>query len=573
MNNLKNRLVDVLIVGAGPAGLMMACQLAIHKVSFRIIDKKEQPSSFSGALIVHARSMEIFNQMGIAEKILQEALIANNLRMVFNGKETARISLDNIGRGLTKFPNLYLVEQSKTEQILIDFIAAKECYVERRTELISFEQDAASVTAVLKSPEGKEETLKTNYLIAADGGNSMVRQQLRINYVGKKHPVSLYIIDCKADLDLPSDEICFSFSDASTSGFFPMKYGRKRIDGIIPKELEGKPEITFNDIEKTFAKKLRMSVKLFNPDWFSVSYSYQRYAESFRQNSCFLVGDAAHTYTPVGAQGMNTGMQDAYNLAWKLAFVIQQKAKIVLLDTYSAERKNIAKKTVRSTGRFYNLVTSRNFFIRAFRLKCLPYLMKWILPLIEKQKHARQFSFKTISEIGIHYRKSPLSQHVQTGNFPSHAPRTGERLPYLVFNKNGKEINIQEKIKETNFTLLVFTKETNASKITALAEKYKNTISVETILYTSETKVLFEHFGIKDAGFYLIRPDLYIAYRSPELKFTYLNKYLEQWLLSPSSDSQHLSPVFQLLQTHPCSQQFNAPPLPNPQAITQRGFF
>lgn len=523
--------IEVLIVGAGPSGLMMACQLAIRGIHFRIIDIKEHPSTYSGALIVHARSVEIFNQMGISEKVVHESIIANDLSIVFNGKKKVQISLKDIGQGLTKFPNLYLIEQSKTEQLLIDFMSAQGCSIERKTELKSFTQDESGVTSILKLPDGKEETIKTNYLIAADGGHSIVREQLKIHFVGKVHPVSLFIIDCKAALDLPPDEMCFSFSDASTSGFFPMKEDRKRIDGVIPKELEGKKHITFEDIEKHFAERLRMKIRLYKPEWFSVAPSQQGYALSYQQNRCFLVGDAAHTFTPVGAQGMNTGLQDAYNLIWKLAFVIQGKAKSTLLNTYSAERQNIAKKLVRSTGSIYNLVSSQNIFTKSFRLQVLPHLMKWILPFIAKQKFFREFCFNAISQLGINYRESPLSLNASFGNFPGNAPQPGDRLPFLVFNENDKEINIQEKINGTGFTLLIFTKNSSSLEIESSTEKCKNVLSYKTIPFTTKTKFLFEHFGIKNSGCYLIRPDMYIAYRSDTLNTRHLNNYLKQFLM------------------------------------------
>jgi 2-polyprenyl-6-methoxyphenol hydroxylase-like FAD-dependent oxidoreductase len=512
---------------------MMACQLAKHQVSFRIVDKKEYPSAYSGALIVHARSVEIFDQMGIANKVMQEAIIANNVRIVFNGKETAHISLLNIGQGLTKFPNLYLMEQSKTEALLIDYISKRNCVVERKTELISFTQDETGVTSVLKLPDGKEETIKTQYLIAADGGESTIRKQLNIPVTRKKHPVSLFIIDCKTEFDLAADEICFSFSNRSTSGFFPMKEGRKRIDGLIPKELAGKNKITFEDIEKTFAERLRMKIRLYNPEWFSVSHPNQQYALSYQENRCFLLGDAAHTFTPVGAQGMNTGLQDAYNLAWKLGFVIQQKVKDTLLKSYSDERKIIAKKTARFTGRIYCLVTSRNIFPKTIRMHLLPYLIKWILPFIEKQQKLSQFCFEVISEIGINYRKSPLTSHSSLGNFPSHAPRPGDRLPYFIYAENDKEINIQDKINGVGFMLITFTNNSLPPDILEIIEKYKNAVFIKNIPFTDETNSLYSHFGIENNGCYLIRPDMYIAYRSAQLNGQHLDTYLRQFLLVP----------------------------------------
>lgn len=528
MNGLDDKPIDVLIVGAGPVGLMMACQLAVHQIPFRIIDKKLHPSTYSGALIVHARTMEIFDQMGMAKKVLHESILPNKLSILFNGKKRAQILLKDIGKGLSKFPNLHLIEQSKTEQLLLDFATTKGTDVEWKKELKRFSQDEKTVTSVIQLPDGREEIIKSKYLIAADGGKSTVREQLQIPFVGKTHPVSLFIIDCKAEMELPPDEMCFSFSNAATSGFFPLKNNRKRVDGVIPKRMEGSSKITFEDIEKNIAERLNMNIGISNPEWFSVSRSNQYYAISYQAHLCFLAGDAAHTFTPVGAQGMNTGLQDAYNLAWKLAFVLQHNALPTLLNTYSNERVTLAKNTANSSGKIYNLVTSRNFFVKSFRIHVFPYVLKWILILIERQRAVRQFSFKILSEININYRKSPLSIHKSTGKFSKHAPKPGDRLPYLIFNINGKKINIQSVVSPTKFTLLIFTDSLLPTEIKAMADNYQAFLVIETMELTPKTKILFEHFGIKNKGCYLIRPDMYIAFRWLNFDTSPLNQYFSK---------------------------------------------
>lgn len=521
---------DVLIVGAGPSGLMMACQLAIHGIRFRIIDKRDGPSIYSGALIVHARSIEILDQMGIAGKAIQESIIADDLSIIFNGKKEAQISLNDIGQNLTKFPNLYLIEQTSTEQILIDFVTYKGYAVERNTELKSFGQDEHGVSSVLKLPDGKEETINTMYLVAADGGHSTVRQKLNISFVGKSHPVSLFIIDCKAEVNVPPKEICFSFSNAGTFGIFPMKNARRRIDGVVPLKLEGNPKITFENIEKNFAERIFMKIRLYSHEWFSVSHSQQRYALSYQRKRCFLIGDAAHTFTPVGAQGMNTGLQDAYNLGWKLGFVINGKANNWLLNTYSAERKTIAKKLVKSTGRVYNMLTNRSGFVTAFRLHILPIVLKWLLPLIQKKKIVRQFCFNAISEIGISYRNGPLTNNASLGNFPANAPEPGDRLPYFVFREKDTEINLHEKVSATAFTLLFFSNNFLPVEIIRVAKKYKNILTLETVPFSSTTKVAYDWFGNSDFGCFLVRPDMHIAYRSNIPEAVYFESYLQQYL-------------------------------------------
>jgi hypothetical protein len=157
--------------------------------------------------------------------------------------------------------------------------------------------------------------------------------------------------------------------------------------------------------------------------------------------------------------------------------------------------------------------------------------MKWMLPLIKKQKSIRWFCFRGISEIGVNYRKSTLSHNASSGNFPGKAPLPGDRLPYLLYIDSDKEINIQEKIKGTGFTLFIFTKNSPPVEIIRIAEKYKNVISFETIPFTSETKFLYDRFGIENSGCYLIRPDMYIAYRSATLNTHHLNDYLKQFLM------------------------------------------
>jgi hypothetical protein len=274
-----------------------------------------------------------------------------------------------------------------------------------------------------------------------------------------------------------------------------------------------------------------MKVRLYQPKWFSVFHSHQRYASSFQQNRCFLVGDAAHIHSPVGAQGMNTGLQDAYNLAWKLALVIEKKAKESLLDTYTSERAGIAKKVIRSTDNVFNLVTSQHLLIKLFRVYAVPFILKLILKPLEKQKVIRHFFFRKISEIGIQYRKSPLSHRATLGNFPSHAPKPGDRLPYIQYNEGGQMVNTHEKLNGTGFHLFVFAKGKSPYELISVAENYTSLLSIETIPYSTETKYLYEILGIENSGCYLIRPDMYIAYRSVNPEAEHFKKYLQQFLI------------------------------------------
>ncbi|HZK92975.1 MAG TPA: FAD-dependent monooxygenase [Prolixibacteraceae bacterium] len=527
----RDKNIDVLIVGAGPAGLMMACQLALHNISFRIIDKKYHRTNYSGALIVQARSLEIFQQMGIAQIAVQSGVIANEIKLIFNGKKSFAIPVKEIGRGLTLFPYMLLLEQSKTEQILTDFLNNIGYSIERVTELDRFTQDDLGVTSILKLPAGNEEIITTKYLIAADGARSTIRKQLQIPFVGKTYPISLFVSDCKAIGELSSNQLCFSFSDKTTAGFFPLPSGRWRIDGAISKDLENKDLLTFKDVGKHFREKSRMNVEISEPDWFSVFHVNERYASSFQLNRCFLVGDAAHIHSPVGAQGMNTGLQDSYNLSWKLAFVLQGKAYTSLINTYSSERIAVAKNVVSGTDLAFTFVTSRNFFAKLFRVHTLPNILQLMLPLLVKRQALLHLFFRRISEIGIHYRKSSLSQHSSTGYFPTYAPLPGERLPYINYQEDGKMINIQDKVKSDYFHLFILSRHSSFDAISRIAERYAHLLSFEIMQYTSGKDDLFNRFGIVDSGCYLVRPDLYIAYRSAKPDADHFETYLQQFFV------------------------------------------
>lgn len=518
---------EVLIVGAGPTGLMMACQLSIHNIRFRIIDKTEDHTTQSRALVIQARSLEIFDQMGISEKAITHGKVAKAIGAFFNGKKVIRVTVQDMGEGLTKFPFLLMLEQSHTERILLEFLEAHGHRVERRTELKSFIRDKKGVTALLQLPGGQEQTIKSKYIIGADGAHSVVREHLGISFGGKTYQETLFVLDCKAMVDIPNDEMYLTFSDVAIGGFFPLTNGRWRILGNLPQELEHKNEISFEDIEKDFAKRTRMEVKLYDPNWISAYHAHHRYAANFRKENGFLMGDAAHIHSPVGAQGMNTGLQDAFNLAWKLALVLKGKAKDELLDTYTEERIIIAKELVRSTDKVFSVVTSQHAFIKIIRLYIIPVVLKIIAPAFQKLKFIQRFAFTRVSEIGINYRKSSLSRNATFGKFPPHAPRPGDRLPFIKWvDENEKEINIQDKMKGKFFCLFNFSDHVPPELMTCV-ENYKDLISIESILNASQNQILYKELGIKNSGFYLIRPDSYIAYRSQSFNQTSFKNYLK----------------------------------------------
>jgi 2-polyprenyl-6-methoxyphenol hydroxylase-like FAD-dependent oxidoreductase len=519
---------EILIVGAGPTGLMMACQLAIHNIPFRIIDKNEDHTTQSRALVIHARSLEIFEQMGIAEEAVQLGKQAKAVNLFVNGKRRMRINLSNAGTGLTQFPFLLILEQSKTEKLLNEFINKRGYYVERNTELTNFFQSDDSIQVAIKHIENGKEDLQINWLIGADGAGSIVRRKLDIPFAGNTYKESLFVLDCEMTMDLPTDEMCICFSAKTFAGFFPMTNGRTRVIGIVPEEFQNNEAIRFEEVDKDFANLTRLNITLKNPHWISKYHSHHRAVSNFRKGSCFLAGDAAHIHSPVGAQGMNTGLQDAYNLAWKLAFVIKKNAKEILLDTYNEERIVIAQKLVKSTDRVFHIVTSKKKIIQFFRLYFMPTLMRLILPIVQRIAFIRRKAFKGISEIGLHYRYGKLADKSKTSSFSRKAPKPGDRVSYLS--------EIQPLLAGGKFHLLIFSgKNTDANVDWAskdFTDKYNFLIATHDISFTEASKIVYQKFGITQQGYYLIRPDNYIACRSNTLELQKVANYFEVNILS-----------------------------------------
>ena len=382
------------------------------------------------------------------------------------------------------------------------------------------------MTAVIKNKNGKEKTVHVSYIIGADGARSVVRHLLNIPLAGATYHQLLYVLDCTVtSSSLQESEVFLSLSDQTFHAFFPLAQGIWRIIGVVPEALQTKDQITFEDIQKHFADRVRFPVTLSNPNWISMYHSHHRCAKHFQMGRAFLVGDAAHIHSPVGAQGMNTGLQDAYNLAWKIAYVLQKKANPSLLATYTQERLPFAQKLVATTDRVFSLIVSHNIFRAIF----IQHIFPAFLQIAVRTPKIKAFIFKTVSQIAVSYHESVLSHHASVGIFPNHAPKPGERVPYIFYKDEiGKQTNIQEKVDGKHFIIVQFGQKNE--EIDALVTRYKESILCLSIPYAVEAKELYEAFGIEKDGYYLIRPDMYVAFRGTEKSTTQLQHYLETFL-------------------------------------------
>lgn len=525
---------SILIVGAGPTGLMAACQLARLGIPFRIIDKKSGPTKESRALGIQASTLEIFAQMGLVEKFLSAGTPTRAVNF-WIGNNKRRIPLGNAGTGLTEYPYLFILEQSKTEQFLITDLATYNHAVEWETELFSLRQEENQVNVILQK-QGKKESLAVPYLIGADGAHSVVRHSLEIPFIGAAYKQSFYLLDCVVGGLSAKNELYLSMSKNSFVGLFPLQAGRSRVIGTLPNDDGLKKELDKKQIITLLKQQLPFDVTINDPDWISYYHTHHRCARHFRVGRCFLAGDSAHIHSPAGAQGMNTGLQDAYNLAWKLAYVLQHKSPETLLDTYNNERLAFAKKLVHTTDRMFSFVVDERPLQVFLRLQLMPRALSLLL----KTGYVKKFVFPMVSQIGITYREQVQYYLTSQGRFNPDVPRPGDRLPYIPFlSSAGKKQNLQVSVDGVKTNIFVFSRQIHSSFAQQIKTHVKDYpfMAVQHVLFTARTKKLYDAYGIEKEGFYIVRPDMYIAYRSNGYNKKHLQRYLDKSFIPSSSSS------------------------------------
>lgn len=448
----------VLIVGAGPTGLMAACQLSRFKIPFRIIEKNVTPSVHSKALAVQARTMEIYDQMGIAQKAMQLGKVAEAITSFANGKKITSVDFSNVGEGLSPFPFVLMLEQSKNEKLLLDFLKKEDIEVEYGKTLIKLIDNGERVQAHLKETSRASETVYADWIIGADGASSTVRHSMNLKFEGGTYERIFVLADVRIDWKVNHyghNQIFLNLFKDNFIAFFPMKgEARYRVVNAMPASQVFK-DFQYKDAKTNLENNGYVSFSMNDCNWFSKYKVHHRCVANFRKGRCFLVGDSAHVHSPVEGQGMNTGLQDAYNLAWKLALVIQKKAKEEILNTYNEERLPFAKRLVRTTDRAFNLAISNNSIVKFLKIRFFPYFLKFFLG----NKLTRQIAFKTISQIAINYRGLSLSENCTSGIFSFTSPKAGDRLPFYKVQIGKRNTDIFQLVKKPRFHLFFFEKE------------------------------------------------------------------------------------------------------------------
>lgn len=514
---------DVIIVGAGPTGLALACQLIRYGVDFVIFDKKETTTPYSKAIGVQARTLEIYEQLGIAQDLISQGAIAERARLVEGGEVRGEVELTNIGEGMSPYPFLLLVEQGKHEKILYDFIKSNGKDVIWNTELENFTQDETGVKANVKTAGGDPEIIEAKFLVGCDGAKSTVRQSLNLTFEGNTFERLFYVADVQVDWNFSHDALYVCLSQNTITAFFPMTGGENhfRIVGTFPENEDRREgEILYEEIEAQIKKDTELDLDIHDVNWFSVYRVHSRRVNKFSEGRCFLAGDSAHIHTPAGAQGMNTGIQDGYNLAWKLAMVLRAVADIKILETYDEERLPNAKRLLQTTDRAFDFGASEEWFVSFFRTRIFPSIANFVLQF----DNVKRFIFPLVSQTGINYRKSSLSEN--KGMF---SLKAGDRMPY--FTVGGA--SIYENLKEPKFHILTFSDGQNIipDLSEALGDYAVYADFHELPLYPNVAEI----FGKKESFVVLLRPDNYIGLiletGSPETIRDYL-KYKIRYALT-----------------------------------------
>lgn len=495
--------IDVLIIGAGPTGLMLANQLARRGVSVMIVDKHSGPAQQTRAMAVHARTLEIYSKLGIAEQALTLGRRGNGANMWTAGKRMARIPLGDIGKTINPFPYVLMLGQDDNERILGTHLNRQGVSIRWNTELIALSQMTDGVYATLKLPDGSHTKIHAAYAAGCDGGHSAVREFCDIQFSGAPYEHVFFVADTEAVGNMVPDELNVYLWRDGFHLFFPMAgKDRWRVIGILPERLRDDDDVAFSALSPSIQQEVGGNLEFQTCSWFSTYRIAHRAAEKFRDKRCFLLGDAAHIHSPMGGQGMNTGLQDAYNLAWKLALVVEGKASEKLLDTYEAERMPVAQRLLRTTDRAFTMLVSNHWLAGIFRTRILTKIAAFAMTF----DRVKQLAFRTISQTGIHYRQSPLSQTL-AGHSPN-APMAGDRFPWLQlrFQTNGPVEDIFKKMDDLHFHLLVIGQ--HAPEAIYMVNDW---IITHVIPEDAHNKQALERAGITGVAFYLVRPDGHIA--------------------------------------------------------------
>jgi 2-polyprenyl-6-methoxyphenol hydroxylase-like FAD-dependent oxidoreductase len=480
---------DVLIIGAGPTGLVLALWLTKLGVNVRIIDKTPEPGTTSRALAVQARTLELYRQLDLTDAVLNHGHKVPAVNLWVTGEPKARLAFATVGADLTPYSFLQIFPQDQHERLLVQRLGGMGVFVQRRAELLGYADEGHRVLAGLRGADGQEERCEASYIAGCDGARSLVRNTMGTSFPGGTYSQLFYVADVDATGPAIDGELHVDLDEADFLAVFPLAgRGRARLIGTVRDERAEHPDtLKFEDVSDRAINHLKVRVEKVN--WFSTYHVHHRVAEHFRKGRAFVLGDAAHIHSPVGGQGMNTGIGDAINLAWKLQAVLADRAPDSLLDSYESERIGFARRLVATTDRVFTFATAEGRLADVLRTRVAPL----VLPMLAQFAFAREFLFRTVSQITLNYRDGPLSdgsvRHVSGG----------DRLPWV---KVGAGDNF-DSLAAIAWQVHVYG--SPSGELVAWCKDHR------VPLHRFNWRPEYETTGLARDALYLLRPDTYVA--------------------------------------------------------------
>src|SRR6266566_561138 len=497
---------DVLIIGAGPTGLVLALWLTRLGVKVRIIDKSVEAGTTSRALAVQARTLELYRQLDLTEAVVARGHRVPAVNLWVKGEAAARLPFESVGSGLTPYPFLHIFPQDQHELLLIERLEAFGVEVERRTELLNFANGENGITARLRGPDGQEVDGEAKYIAGCDGARSIVRATIGTGFPGGTYRQIFYVADVEAAGPAVNGELHVDLDEADFLGVFPLAGEAKaRLIGTVRDARADRADtLTFRDVSDRAINHLKVRINKVN--WFSTYHVHHRVTHHFRKGRAFLLGDAAHIHSPAGGQGMNTGIGDAINLAWKLAAVVAGRAPDALLDSYELERIAFARRLVKTTDRVFTVATAEGRLAGIIRTRVVP----TVLPALARFEVVRELLFRTVSQITINYRHCRLNAG-QAGRLHG-----GDRLPWVAVDNSDN----YEPLRAMTWQVHVYG--------TASAELVTWCKEHDLPLHVFAWRPEYEKVGFAQGALYLIRPDTYIGLAHGAGAPDALERYLDE---------------------------------------------
>jgi 2-polyprenyl-6-methoxyphenol hydroxylase-like FAD-dependent oxidoreductase len=486
---------------------VLALWLTRLGVRVRIIDKTSEPGTTSRALAVHARTLEFYRQLGLADEVVARGRKMDAVNMWAGGKQLTHVVLGDIGRGISPYPYVLIFPQDEHERLLIERLEALGVAVERRTELVGFDDTPDGIVAQFDR-DGEAIWCEATFLAGCDGAHSFVRESCEIGFPGGTYEQLFYVADVDARGPAVNGELHVALDSSDFLAVFPHRQsGRVRLIGTVQQgSAESHDRLEWADVGTRAIASMRLEVERVN--WLSAYRVHHRVADQFRAGRAFLVGDSAHIHSPVGGQGMNTGIGDASNLAWKLAAVLRDRANESILDTYEPERISFARRLVDTTDRAFAIATADSWFARFMRVRVVPRLA----PVVSRRDGVRQFAYRTVSQTALEYRSSALSEG-RAGDLHG-----GDRLRWVTVDDAGAD----------NFAPLASLDWQVHVYGTASADLAELCRRRALALHVFPWKETFASAGVARDALYLVRPDGYVGLAAADRKVDLLASYLDK---------------------------------------------